>query len=81
MTTCFICGRHAQHTDSSSGERLCWEHYFGHDAHRLIRSRKATVETEWHRMRAIAAWHADSAYERDQKMAKRLQQVIADGPQ
>ncbi len=81
MTTCFICGRHAQYTDKPSGERLCWEHYIGQDGGWLIRRRKAAVETEWNRLRAIAAWHTDSAYERDQKMAKRLQQVIADGPQ
>lgn len=77
MKTCFVGGRTATRVDSASGELMCAFHFDPTPAQPPRRG--IVVVDEWQRARAVQAWHAGSAYERDQAMAKRLQADLEPG--
>jgi hypothetical protein len=68
VRTCFICGFRARMTDRATGEPLCSQHYYG-----SYGVREAAVSSQWRMVEDIRTWHAGSAYEKDQQMAKRLE--------
>lgn len=77
--TCFLCGAVARWKDVATGEGLCWSHHT--QAVRRVREGRPlasadAIDREWAMLRAVQAWHAGSAYERDLAMAKRLGGVV-----
>lgn len=76
MKTCFVCGATGHWIDKASGEYLCLSHTMaamGRLSH--LSPREPAVLGPWQRLRQIQAWHAGSAYEKDQAMARRLEGV------
>jgi hypothetical protein len=75
MKPCFVCDRPS--VAEAQGHDICQHHadMCVEELDDSVKARAATIDAEWRRLAATRAWHAGSAYERDQQMAKRLEGV------